>query len=130
MITSKSIFNQIGLIDANLSSIVSSDSSIPDKDFINDFLVIPEIDESIKSNVIYKEEFVGGPITLPSKRTLFVIFKPVEIVNGSTILSFGVVDINRLSRNVFSSSNAEKFNISVNVNSKNLEKFELFELML
>lgn len=127
LITSKSIFNQIGLLDSNLSSIVSSDSSIPDKDFITDFLVIPEIEESIKSNIIYKEEFVGGPITLPSKRTLFIIFKPVEISNSPSILAFGVVDINRLSRNAFSSSNAEKFNIAVNVNSKNLIPYEAAE---
>ncbi len=127
LITSKSIFNQIGVVDANLNSIVSSDSSIPDKDFIKDFLIIPEVEESIKANILYKEEFVGGPITLPSKRTLFIIFKPIEVSNSAGVLTFGVVDINRLSRNAFASSNAEKFNILVNVNSRNLIPYDAGE---
>lgn len=124
LITSKSIFNQIGLVDLNFSPIVSTESSIPNKSFIQDFLPIPEIQEVIKANYIYKEQFLAGPIDLPSKRTLLVMFHPTEINGVIGGLAFGVVDINRLSRNVFSTTAADKFNVSVDVNNKSLIPYD------
>ncbi len=123
-ITSKSVFNQIGIVDINLQPIAVSDSSIPNKNFIKDFSNLPEVQEAIKSNYIYKEEFVAGPIELVGKRTLFILFKPIEINGAFFGLSFGVVDINRLNRNVFSSSSSEKFNISVEVNNHTLLPYD------
>ncbi len=128
LISSKSSFNQIGLLNSNLEPVVVSDSSIPDKDFVKDFLTIPNIQDSIKANTIYKEEFVGGPLELPSKRTLFVLFHPISISGTFEGLSFGVIDINRLSRNVFSSSNAEKFNVAILVNNNNLLIYDASEV--
>ncbi len=124
LITAKSIFNQIGLVDLNLQSVAVSDSSIPNKNFIDNFSKLPEVIDAVKSNYLYKEEFVAGPIVLPDKRTLFIIFNSVETGGVITGLSFGVIDINRLSRNIFSSTDAEKFNFAVDVNGQNLIPYD------
>lgn len=124
LITSKSIFNQIGLVDLNLQSVAVSDSSIPNRDFTRDFSSLSEVKDAIKSNYIYKEEFVAGPVVLSDKRTLFILFSPLEVGGAISGLSFGVIDINRLSRNVFSSSAAEKFNFAVDVNGLNLIPYD------